>query len=141
MEDFEEKLNRMTKPAVVELRHGELLGAALIKAKDKLAVSWWWIIIPIYMIAIMMMKGYFNPGLGPINIIDEFQSAHPVVSITMFLFVPLIFIWINFVSIKKVYLLSGSPSLIHLRKLIWQHLLIILFSILVSLTYMINLIL
>ena len=56
MQNFENKLIQMTKPEVSQLKHQDMLANEITKAKDKSVVSWWWLCIPLYIIATLIMK-------------------------------------------------------------------------------------
>jgi hypothetical protein len=106
MQNFEKKLIQMTKPEVSELKHLEMLSNAIGKAKDKSVLSWWWISIPLYIIATLLMKTIFMPGTSLISNISEMTVRERNSSILFFLIVPIVFIIINFISIRKIYFLS-----------------------------------
>ena len=135
MKNFEEKLIQMTKPEVSQLKQQEMLANAITKAKDKSVVSWWWLCIPLYIIATLLMKTFFMPGTTLISNIYELTGRERYSSIIFFLILPIVFIIINFISIRKIYLLSGSPKTINFIRAIWFNALIIIFSILVLIIY------
>ena len=136
MKNFENILIQMTKPEVLQLKHQDILANAIIKAKEKSVVSWWWLSIPLYIIATLLMKALFMPGTNLISNIHELTGKAIYPSILFFLFLPVVFITINFMSIRKVYLLSGSTMTINFIRTVWLNALIILFSILVLLIYL-----
>ena len=133
--NFEEKLSQMTKPAVNQLKHQEMLSNAVSNAKDKSVVSWWWLSIPIYLIAMLLMKSIYMPGTTLISNIHNLTKEQKIPSVILFLVLPVVFILINFFSIRKVFLLSGSPKYLNFLKTIWFNLIMILFSILILLIY------
>ena len=135
MKNFENKLIQMTKPEVSQLKHQDMLENAITKAKDKSVVSWWWLCIPLYIIATLLMKTFFMPGTTLISNIYELTGKERYSSVLFFLILPIVFILINFISIRKVYLLSGSPKTINIIRAIWFNALIIIFSIIVLLIY------
>ncbi len=135
MQNFENRLNQITKPEVSQLKHQDMLANAITKAKDKSVLSWWWLCIPLYIIATLLMKTYFMPGTTLISNIYELTGKERYSSVLLFLVLPIIFIIINFISIRKVYLLSGSPRTIDFIRAIWFNALIIIFSILVVIIY------
>ena len=135
MQNFENKLIQMTKPEVSQLKHQDMLANAITKAKDKSVVSWWWLCIPLYIIATLLMKTFFMPGTTLISNIYQLTGKERNLSIFLFLILPIVFIIINFISIRRIYLLSGSPKTINFIRAIWFNALIIIFSIIVLLIY------
>jgi hypothetical protein len=135
MQNFEKKLTQMTKPEVSELKHQEMLANAIRKAKDKSVVSWWWISIPGYIIATLLMKTVFMPGTTLISNISDMVTREKYSSILFFLIVPIAFIIINIISIRKVHFLSGSPKTLNFLWEVWFNVLIIIFSILILIIY------
>ena len=61
MDEFEEKLLKMTKPEVDKLKHESMLAQEIIKAKEKSVLSLWWISLPLYVVAMFLMKALFDP--------------------------------------------------------------------------------
>lgn len=125
----------MTKPEVSQLKHQDMLADAISKAKDKSVVSWWWLCIPLYMIAALLMKTFFIPGTTLISNMDALKGAGRYSSVLFFVVIPIVFITVNFISIRKIYLLSGSPKTIQFIWAVWFNALIIIFSMLVLIIY------
>jgi hypothetical protein len=134
-ENFEKKLSDMTKPEIPDLKHEDLLAGAIINAKDKSIVGWWWLSVPAFVILMLMMKSVFMPGTTLISNMHEMESTQKYVSIIFFLISPLILIMINALTIKKIYFLSGSPKSIRFLGTIWYNVLIIIFSLLILIIY------
>ncbi len=134
-ENFEEKLIEMTKPEVNQLKHQDMLANSITKAKDKSVLSWWWLSIPIYIILTLLMKSAFMPHTTLTSNLNELKSREEYSSLLFFLVLPLIFIAINFVSIRRIYFLSGSPKTMNFLKTIWFNILIIICSILIMIIY------
>ena len=59
MTAFEETLARMTTPEVPRLKHQALLADAISRGKSKSALSFWWMSIPLYVIAMLFMKSAY----------------------------------------------------------------------------------
>lgn len=135
MENFEEKLTQMTKPEVTYLKHQDMLANAITKAKDKSVISWWWLSIPLYLIAALVMKTIFMPQTNLRLNIHEFSNREIYSSVLFFLVLPIVFIVINFISIRNIYFLSGSPKSISFLQTAWFNVLMILFSILILIIY------
>ena len=134
-ENFEKKLENMTKPEIRALKHVDMLAGAIINAKDKSIVGWWWLSVPAFVILMLMMKSVFMPGTTLISNMHEMESTQKYVSIIFFLISPLILIMINALTIKKIYFLSGSPKSIRFLGTIWYNVLIIIFSLLILIIY------
>src|SRR5665811_2056264 len=107
-QDFEKKLEAMTKPEIQGLKHESMLADAIINAKDKSVVSWWWLSVPVFIILMLMMKSTFMPGTTLISNMHELESSQKYISLIFFLISPLVLIIINAFSIRKIYFLSGS---------------------------------
>jgi hypothetical protein len=135
IENFEEELINMTKPQVSDLKHQDMLADAIIKAKDKSVLSWWWLSIPLYIIAALMMKTMFMPGTTLISNIHELAVKEKYSSLLFFAIVPAVFIIFNFLSIRKIYFLSGSPRTINFLSAVWFNILIIIASVFVLIIY------
>ncbi len=136
MKYFEEELSKMTKPEVSHLKHQDMLANAITKAKDKSVVSWWWLSIPLYLVATLCMKSFFMPATSLSSNIQEFSSKQEYSSILLFLVLPVVCIFINLVSIKKIYFLSASPNLFDFLRIVWFNVLIIITSLLILAIYL-----
>ncbi len=136
MQNFEEKLTQMTRPEVHQLKHQAMLANSITKAKDKSVLSWWWLSIPLYIIAALLMKSVFMPHTTLISNMKELTSKEKYSSVLFFLILPIVFIVINFISIRKIYFLSGSPKTINFLQTVWLNALIIICSILVLIIYL-----
>jgi hypothetical protein len=137
MQKFEEKLLRMTKPEVNQLKHQDLLAKAITNAKDKSVVSWWWLVIPLYIISTLLMKSIYMPDTNLISNIKDLTTKQRFTVNLFFLILPIFFILINIYSIRKIYILLGSPKSISYLKTVWLNILIIFFSILILIIYLI----
>ena len=93
--NFEEKLSQMTKPEVNQLRHQEMVADAISNAKDRSVVNWWWLSIPLYIIAALLMKTAFMPKTTLISNIHEFAGKEKYSSLLFFLILPAMSIIIN----------------------------------------------
>ena len=135
-ENFEKKLSDMTKPEIPDLKHEDLLAGAIINAKDKSIVGWWWLSVPAFVILMLMMKSVFMSGTTLISNIHEMESTQKYMSIIFFLISPLILIMINALTIKKIYFLSGSPKSVNFLGTVWYNVLIIILSLLILIIYL-----
>jgi hypothetical protein len=136
-ENFEEKLKLMTKPEVNQLKHQEMLANAISNAKDKSVVNWWWLSIPLYIIAAMVMKTVFMPGSTLISNIHGYAGKEKYSSLLFFLILPIISIIINLESIRKIHFLSGSPKEMKFLEAVWFNSLMIVISIFILIVYLI----
>lgn len=135
MENFEQKLTGMTKPQVSELRHEEMLSDAISRAKDKSVLSWWWLSIPVYIIAALLMKAFYMPHTTMVSNLHELTSREKYSSTLFFLVLPFFFIILSFISIRKIWFLSGSPTAINFLRQVWFNIIIIIVSVLVIIFY------
>jgi len=133
--NFEEKLFKMTKPEVNQLKHQDMLADAITNAKDKSVVSWWWINVPLFIIAMLTMKSVYMPHITLISNIHELKSKQPVSSLIFFLIVPICIIIFNTWSIRKVWSLSDNPKDSNSIQTLWVNVLMIIFSIIVLIIY------
>lgn len=109
-ENFEEQLKRLSKPEVNELKHEDMLAAYISKSKDNSTVSLWWLSIPAYVIAALIMKSFFVPKSSFTDLLQDYLNNNVLVSILLFVFFPIIIIIINSINIKKHYFLYGNTS-------------------------------
>ena len=134
-ENFEKELIQMSKPEVSHLRHQEMLSKVILKAKDKSVLSWWWISIPLYLLATLLMKSLFMPSTTLISNLHELRGRVKQTSILFFILLPVVFIVFNFLSIRKIYLLSGNPKTFKFLSVVWFNLIIIILSLLILMIY------
>ncbi len=134
-ENFEEKLRQMTKPEVTYLKHQDMLADAIIRANDKSALSWWWISIPLYIIAAFIMKSMFMPQATLVSSIHTFAHENIFLSVFLFLIIPLCFILLNFFTIRKIFKLSGNIFTLKLIEIVWLNFLVIAACIFILLIY------
>ncbi len=135
IENFEETLSKMTKPEISELKHEDMLPGIIMKAKDKSVVSFWWLCIPLYVIAAFVMKSLFVPNASFLSVFNELASSKRYTAILLFFVLPLILIAVNLLSIKQLTFLYASLKRKEFIKTIFVELLIIIFSLLVLIIY------
>jgi magnesium-transporting ATPase (P-type) len=135
MQNFEEELIQMSKPEISQLKHQDMLANAITNAKDKSVLSWWWLCIPLYIIAALLMKSFFMPDTTLISNIHELVSKERYTSVLFFLIVTVLLIIFNIFSIRKIFFLSGSPKTINFLKTVWFNVLILILSTLILLIY------
>jgi hypothetical protein len=112
-----------------------MLEKAVTNAKDKSVLNWWWLSIPLYIIAGFIMKTSFVPGTTLIMNLHELAGREKYFCLLFFLVLPVFFIVINFISIRKIYIRSGSPRDINFLRSVWFNVLTILASLLVLIIY------
>jgi hypothetical protein len=134
-QDFEKKLSEMTKPEMPQLKHENMLANAIINAKDKSVVSWWWLSVPIFIILMLMMKSTFMPGTTLISNMNDLESKQKLISVAFFLISPVILIIINVLTIRKIHFLSGSPKSLSFLEAVWFNILIIAVSAFILIIY------
>ena len=128
MENFEEQLIKMSKPEFTQIRHQHLLVIEIEKAKNKLVVHWWWILIPLYLLATLLMKSYYMPSTTFISNLHEIKSHDKMFANIIFLLIPIIFILLNILNIWKLYRLAFPLDFYSVAKLIWINITIIFIS-------------
>jgi hypothetical protein len=136
-ENFEEKLNAMTKPELPDMKHQQMLADAIINARDKSVVSLWWLSIPVFIILMLTMKSLYVPGSTLISNIKALAESENNIYRMFFLIAPLILIIINAFAIKKVFFLSGSPKSFNFIPDVWFNILIIILSLVILTVYII----
>jgi hypothetical protein len=135
-QNIENKLKEMTKPDIKDLKHENMLANAIINAKDKSVVSWWWLSVPVFIILMLLMKSYFMPGTTVITGIQELAGREKYMSLIFFLISPIILIVVNVFSIRKLYFLSGSPKSLNFLEIVWFNIVIIALSVVILLIYL-----
>lgn len=129
------KLQNHINSEAENLPHQDMLTDAITNARDKSVVSWWWISIPLFIIAMLTMKSIYMPHTTLVSNIHELKSKKAVSSLIFFLIVPLCIIILNTWSIRKVWSLSDNPKDSNSIQTIWVNALMIFFSILVLIIY------
>ena len=138
---FEQKLREMTKPEVSELKHQELLGKALLRAKAKSVLSGWWLSVPLYVLVMFAMKSLFLPGTTLMSNLREMAMKHSGLTLMLFLILPMAFIIISVLSIRRIRFLSGSRRIYDLFKVAWFNLMIIALSLIAIVIYLLQILL
>jgi len=135
IQNFEQKLVQMTKPEIPQLKHQDMLANAITRARDKSVLSWWWLSIPLYIIAALLMKSFFMPGTTLVSNIHELAGKERYTTVIFFIVVPVILIIFNFFSMRKIHFLSGSPKTLNFLVAVWYNVLVMILSFLVLLIY------
>jgi hypothetical protein len=101
MEDFEKMLTEISKPEVKTLKHQDLLAEQIMRAKNRNALSVWWLLIPLYVIATFSMKTvYMKTSLK--QEINLFKAHSPLLSFGLFLLLPALIILVSaFLKAKR----------------------------------------
>jgi hypothetical protein len=134
-DNFEMKLTEMTKPEIPPLKHRDMLGNAIVNAKDKSIVSLWWLSVPAFIILMLVMKGIYMPGTSLVSNMTGMEGRNKYTSLIFFLISPIVVIIFNALSIRKIHFLSGSPKSINFLETIWINILAILLSVIVLVIY------
>ena len=130
-ENFEDILKNMEKPDVNDLKHAAMLPGMISKTKGRSVVSLWWLFIPLYVIATLLMKSFYVPGTSLTSLLHDFASSKTYTSVLLFYILPALLIIINIISIKQLYFLYGSLTKTGFLKIVWSQLIIIIISLLV----------
>jgi hypothetical protein len=130
-ENFEDILNNMEKPGVPELKHAAMLPGMIAKTKDRSAVSLWWLFIPLYVIAALLMKSFYVSGTSFTSLLHDFAGSKTYTSVLIFYILPVLLIITNIISIKQLYFLYGSLTKTGFLKIIRTQLLLIIVSLLI----------
>jgi hypothetical protein len=70
----------MTKHQFQDLKLDSMLADAIINAKDKSVVSWWWFSVPAFLILMLMIKSAFMLGTTVISNIHELKTSQKFIS-------------------------------------------------------------
>lgn len=128
MEHFEDLLSQMSKPEIGELKHADALAKAIVKVKDKSAVSLWWLSIPFYLVAAFVMKSIYSPGLSVTSAFHELFNMKGYMADLFFFILPMLLIIINVINIKQLHFLYGARKKLSFVKIIFTEAFIILLS-------------
>ena len=63
MEDLQEILSEMSKPEVQDLKHQKALADLIVRGKRKIVLSLWWLSVPVFVIAALLMEQFYKPCL------------------------------------------------------------------------------
>jgi len=135
MTTFEEKLAGMTKPAIPELKHQELLGREISRGKSRSALSLWWLSIPVYVAAMFLMKSLYVHNTTLLSNLHEFTAREKYAAALFFLVAPLVIIIINAASIRRIRYLSGNPGPATLLRAAWINTALIIVSVTIIIIY------
>jgi hypothetical protein len=135
-ENFEKKIEKMTKPEISQLKHEDILAHAIINAKDQSVVSWWWLSVPLFIIMMLLMKSFYMPGTSLISNIHELAGKQKYISLIFFLVSPIVLIIANLINIRRIYYLSGNPKSVNFLETVWFNVLIIFLSVLILIIYL-----
>ncbi|MGA7722724.1 MAG: hypothetical protein WCA84_16265 [Ignavibacteriaceae bacterium] len=135
MKNFKDKLTNMSLPEINNLRHEELLAKVITSAHSKTAISFWWIIIPLYVIAAFVMKSFFVTHSTLRSNLRELADKTGYLTNLLFILMPVILIVTNMLSIKNIYFLSGSPKTIKFLSAAVIQIIIIFISLIIILVY------
>ena len=135
MTAFEETLTGMTRPGVPELKHQALLAQAISKGRSKSVLSLWWMSIPLYVTAMLLMKSAYMRNTTLMSNLHEFIGREKYAAALFFLIAPAVFIIINAASIRRIHYLSGGPGPAALLRRAWFNAAIIIVSVTIIIIY------
>ncbi len=127
MKSFEETLVAMPKPEVRELKHQEAFLHAITKIRDWNVVSLWWVLIPLYVLAMLVMHSLYMPISGFRSGLRELTGKGGIVVPVISIGVPALLLVVNALKIRTLYsLCGGRPSRTFVRAMIVPLLVIVL---------------
>lgn len=89
MDDFEKMLTELPKPEVKELRHEDMLAADLIRAKDKAATGLWWLLVPLYVLTMLLVRTLYKKTSLAMEL-NAFYERSPLLALLLFIAAPLL---------------------------------------------------
>lgn len=140
MKNFEEILINMSKPEISQLKHQDMLAKAIINAKGKSVVSFWWLCIPLYLMAAFAMKSIYFPQTPLISTFRELTDQKGYMAVLLFVVLPVILIIINLLTIRQLFFLYGNTKVTRFIKTVLAQILIIILSLLILIIYEITLV-
>ena len=135
MGKFEDILDQMSKPEISDLKHADAMGKAIVKVKDKSAVSLWGLSIPFYLLAAFVMKSIYTPGLSVVSAFHELFEMKGHVAVLIFLVLPVLLIVINIINIRQLFFLYGDKRKPSFSKLVFAEMFIIFLSVIALIIY------
>ena len=136
MKEFKEILEEMSKPEINELKHQELLEKAINTAEEKSVISFWWIIIPLYVIAAMLMKSYFVKESSFFLGFHELTDRESYTAVLIFAVLPLIIIIVNIATLSQLYFHYPKSGLAKVLKVVLSNVILIIISLVTILFYL-----
>ena len=136
MQEFEERLKHLEKPVVDDLKHQDVLADAIADARNRSAVSWWWLAVSVYSLAALLMKTVFVPHETLTRNIHEFAIRDGGLSIVVFLILPVLSIAVNLPAMLRIYRESGKPRASGLLRIVWRNVVIVIVSIVIIFIYL-----
>ncbi len=135
LQNFEKKLSQMTKPKIRELKHQDVLAQAIINAKDKSVLSWWWLSISLYILVMLLMKSLYMPKSTWLSNVHEWANKERYFALLLFIVFPVLLITINFISIRKIYISLGRSKSFSYLRAAWFNVSMIIISITILIIY------
>jgi hypothetical protein len=137
MEDLQQLLTGMSKPEVPHLKHQEALTDLIIRSKRKITLSLWWLSVPVFVIAVLLMEQAYKPGSTLWSSIRKLKDRHSTQSALLLFLLPLVVCAIQLLQLRKYHLIRQSPWRVRTNA-IWVHLLLIFLSLITILIYLCN---
>lgn len=125
----------MNKPETGPLKHQQMLESAITRIKDHSTLSAWWLCLPLYVLAMLFMKTLYVPESTLISNLADLQARQPLLSVLMFVLVPIGSIILNIVSIKRLLAFSGARNVNEMPLFALLPMLMVIVSILILIVY------
>ncbi|MBS1978702.1 MAG: hypothetical protein JST46_15130 [Bacteroidetes bacterium] len=129
MDSFEESLEKLTKPRVNDLKHERVLTELIVSSRGRSVLAGWWLSIPLYITAALVMKTMYVEGSGMMDNLHQLKASSGTYWIYM-LVIPLGVMILNVRILMFQYRTSAAPSLPSLLGVYWYNTFMILISIL-----------
>ena len=135
MENWEDNFEKMSKPEMPELLHGQALKNAIERAEEKSVISFWWLLVAVYVIGAFLLKTLYKPGSFFLSSIRAFKGSQVFPAILFFLISPAVVLLFSVRSIKERYFLAGNPRLGSFVRSILVQVFLIFFSLITIVIY------
>ncbi|MBS1543981.1 MAG: hypothetical protein JST14_10135 [Bacteroidetes bacterium] len=129
MDSFEDTLEKMPKPGVDELKHERVLTELIVSSRGPSVLAGWWLSIPLYLTAALVMKTMYVEGSGMMDNLHQLKASSGIYWIYMLL-IPLGVMIMNVRILVVQYRESAAPSLLSLLGVYWYNTIMILLSML-----------
>jgi hypothetical protein len=133
--NLEDGFIKMTKDEVAKIEHQTIMFDTILRSKDTLVLSGWWLSIPLFVIAMLLMKSVYMPNTSLISNIHEFKGGEKYISFFIFVIIPLFSIILNINTIRKINYFSVPHERSSIVEVKWFNHLLIVFSMCVLIIY------
>lgn len=125
----------MSKPAMPDLKHQEALMDLITRGKRKTAVSFWWLAVPLFMMAMLLMQQIYRPQSTFRSSIRDFKDRNSVEAVFLLVIAPLILAIANGWQIARLDFLL-RPRGASRFTITWPQWLIIIISVAIIIVYL-----